>query len=177
MADFSYTNLTTTTFRNANLKNVSFQHAHLAEVNFSRANLWNADFTNTTITERQLQSALSIRNAKLPNGTLGRVRNLIKNGDANCNIPVVDLWHVQNGKITVIPSKKNANDCQFVLNSYEIGAMMWQRINLVKIWDADVWPDSNVELHFHRSSEVSIELHALNNNGTILHQAFSSSFA
>jgi uncharacterized protein YjbI with pentapeptide repeats len=50
-------------FSGAHLKGSSFHLAKLSKANFSLANLCEADFTNTTITDDQLQSALSIRNA------------------------------------------------------------------------------------------------------------------
>jgi uncharacterized protein YjbI with pentapeptide repeats len=167
--DFSYANLAGSVFCNANLRSASFQNAVLTQANFSHANLCDADFTNTTITDSQLESALSIRNAKLPNGTLGRTQNLIENGDANCNIESLYPWQVQNGNIAVVASKKHPNDCQFVLKSHVIGATMCQRIRLVDVWDFTIRTDSNVELHFYHSSGVSIELNGLSNNGTIIH--------
>jgi uncharacterized protein YjbI with pentapeptide repeats len=167
--DFSYANLVGSVFCNANLRSASFQNAVLTQANFSHANLCDADFTNTTITDSQLQSALSIRNAKLPNGTLGRTQNLIENGDANCNIKSLYPWQVQNGNIVVVASKRNPNDCQFVLKSHVIGATMSQRILLVDLWDFTIRTDSNVELHFYHSSGVSIKLNGLSNNGTVIH--------
>lgn len=154
MADFSSTNLTATTFSKANLKNVSFRNALLIDVDFSQANLCNADLTNTTITDKQLQSALSIRNARLPNGTLGRARNLLHHSNSNCKNMPVSTQHVRNVNVTVLR----------------------QRIKLIDVWDADNWPDSNVEFHFHRIDGIAIELRALDANGTILHQQFSSKF-
>ncbi len=164
--DFSY----------ANLKNSSFYSAELSNANFSLANLQNADFTNTNITDSQLQSALSIRNAKLPNGTLGRGQNLVKNGDANCNISLVDHWKVQNGNITVMPSKEDRDECQFTLQSFATGAIMSQRITLVGIWDSSFWRYSKVELQGHMSSGVSMELSGKNNNGIILNKNITSQF-
>ena len=148
MADFTSTNLTATTFSMANLKNVSFRNAILTNVNFFRANLWNADLTNTTITDRQLQSARSIRNARLPNGTLGRAQNLIDHEFIYSRL-------VKNSNVTAIQ----------------------QRINLAKFWDPDHWPDSSVELHFCRISGLSIELRTLDSNGRVLHRQFSSKFS
>jgi uncharacterized protein YjbI with pentapeptide repeats len=141
---------------------------------FSLANLQNADFTNTTITDNQLQSALSIRNAKLPNGTLGQDRNLIKNGDANCKISLVRHWQVQNGHIAVVLSKEDRNQCQFSLQSVITGAIMSQRITLVGIWDSSIWTNSNVELQADMSSEVSIELSGKSSNGAVLDKHIAS---
>ena len=172
--DFSYANLAESIFWNANLKGAVFKNADLTKVNFTGANLRNADFTNTTITNKQLQSARSIRNAKLPNGTLGRARNLIKNGDANCNTTSLHPWHVQNGSIALVTSKKNSSDCQFVLQSNLIGATMSQRINLTNVWDSTLWTDSDVELHLYNSSGVSIELNGHDKDGTIIQKKSSS---
>jgi uncharacterized protein YjbI with pentapeptide repeats len=162
--DFSYTNL----------KGSSFHSAALNNANFSFANLQKVDFTNTIITDSQLQSALSIRNAILPNGTLGRDQNLIQNGDANCNIPLVSHWQVQNGNIAVMVIEENRNECQFSLQSLATGAMMYQRINLVPIWDSSFWKDSRVELQAHMSSGVSIELSGKARNRTVVKKEVTS---
>jgi uncharacterized protein YjbI with pentapeptide repeats len=164
--DFSY----------ANLKGSSFHGATLSNASFSLANLQDADFTNTTITDSQLQSALSIRNAKLPNGTLGQGRNLVKNGDANCNISLVDNWEVQNGNIMVVPSKEDGSQCQFTLQSFATGAIMSQRITLVGIWDSSFWIFSNVELQAHMSNGVCMELSGKTSNGTVLKKGITSQF-
>jgi len=164
--DFSY----------ANLKDSSFYGAALSDANFSLANLEKADFANTTITDGQLQSALSIRNAKLPNGTLGQGRNLVKNGDANCNISLVEHWKVQNGSITVMPSQEDGSQCQFTLQSLATEAIMSQRIDLVGIWDSSFWWYSNVELQAHMSNGVSIELSGKNSMGTVLDKDITSQF-
>ena len=102
-------------------------------MNFAGTNLWNVDLTNTTITDDQLHSALSIRNTRLPNGTLGRARNLIRNGDAICNIWTLNPWHAQKGQIAVVTSKDDPSDCQFVLRSSRIDANMSERIDLVNV--------------------------------------------
>ncbi|CAF1662594.1 unnamed protein product, partial [Rotaria magnacalcarata] len=80
------------TFSHANAKSAAFYRANLTDVDFSFANLYNADFADTQITDSELWSALSIRDALLPNGTIARDPNLIKNGEADCNISLVDHW-------------------------------------------------------------------------------------
>jgi uncharacterized protein YjbI with pentapeptide repeats len=165
-ADFSY----------ANLEGSSFHSADLTNTNFSFANLKDVDFTNTTITDIQLQSALSIRNAKLPNGTLGHTRNLIRNGKADCKTRLIDSWDIPSDHIAVKTSNENRNDCHFVLKSNINEATMWQRISLVNVWDPTIWTYSSVELHLSGSSGISLELNGLENDGTILHKEVSSKF-
>jgi uncharacterized protein YjbI with pentapeptide repeats len=162
MADFSYAHMSALAFSHANIKGVSFTNTDLREANFLLVNLQKADLTNTTITNNQLQSALTIRDAKLPNGTLGRGRNLIKNGDANCNISLADHWQIKNGNIVVVPSKEDRSKCQFSLQSVATEATMCQQIDLVSIWNSSFWIFSNVELHVHMSSGVLIELSGRN---------------
>jgi uncharacterized protein YjbI with pentapeptide repeats len=161
-------------FTYANLKNSSFYGAMLSKANFYHANLENADFTNSTITDEQLRSAASIRNAKLPNGTLGQARNLIKNGNANCNTPLADHWQIENGNIAVVISKTDPSQCQFSVQSVSIGASMSQQIDLVGIWDATVWRNSSVELQAQISRGVSIELIGKNITGATLHKYIAS---
>jgi hypothetical protein len=112
----------------------------------------------------------------LPNGTLGQGRNLVKNGDANCNISLVDNWEVQNGNIMVVPSKEDGSQCQFTLQSFATGAIMSQRITLVGIWDSSFWIFSNVELQAHMSNGVCMELSGKTSNGTVLKKGITSQF-
>jgi uncharacterized protein YjbI with pentapeptide repeats len=163
-------------FTGANLKGSSFHDATLSNANFSLANLQNADLTNTTISDSQLQSALSIRNAILPNGTLGQGRNIVKNGVANCNISLADHWKVQNGNITVMPSKEDRSECQFTLQSIPTGAIMSQQMDLLDIWDSSFWTSSNVELQAHMSSGVSMKLSGKDSNGRVLNKYITSQF-
>jgi hypothetical protein len=81
---------------------------------------------------------------------------------------------VQNGSIAVVVSKENRNNCQFVLQSNGIGATMWQRINLVNVWDSTLWTNSDIELHLYNSSGVSTELNGLSKNGTVIQKKLYS---
>ena len=174
MADFSYSNLSGSVFVNANLKKASFQNANLAQVNFTGANLRDADLTHTTISESQLRSARSIQNAKLPNRTRGRDRNLIDNGHAHCGTSNLTPWYIQNGDILIMPLKEDHTNCRFVLQSSSIHGTMSQRVSLKDVWDGSYWKNSSVELHFRRSSGVSLELSGHYNNGTVLKKETSS---
>ena len=166
-ADFSY----------ANLKNSSFRDTVLSGSNFTLANLQKVDFTNTTIDDSQLQSALSIRDAILPNGTLGRGQNLVRNGDANCNDTLTKEWEVQNGSIAVVISKENRNECQFSLQSLATEGTMSQQIVLAEFWDSSIWDKSAVELKANMSSGASIEMSGQNNNRTVLDKVIASELA
>jgi hypothetical protein len=146
----------------------------LTRANLFLANLENTDFTNSTIADNQLQSALSIRNAKLPNGTLGLGRNLVKNGDTNCNISLVNHWQVEIGNIAVVVFKNDRNQCRFSLQSITTGAIMSQRIFLVDIWNSSFWTRSSVELQAQISSAVSIELISKTSNKTVVDRRIAS---
>ena len=154
----------------------SFHRAELKNANFSFTILLEVDLTNTTVTDDQLQSALSIRNTKLPNGTLARRRNWIQNGNPNCNTSVIDHWHVINGSIIVVSSKENRSKCHFSLQSPRTEAMMSQRIGLRHIWDSNFWTNAYVELQAHMSSGVSIELVSKDRNGTIFYTQIASKY-
>jgi hypothetical protein len=176
MADFSYADMSRSVFWHANLLNVSLNSADLTEADFSFANLEKSDLSNTKITDSQLQSALSVRDAKLPNRTLGLGKNLIKNGDANCNIPLVDQWQVTNGNITVMVNKGDRLSCQFCLQPSTIGATMSQRIDLVGVWDPTIWAHSKIEFQAKMSTGLSIELIGKQCNGTVLAKKTASKF-
>ena len=127
---------------NANLKGVSFDGANLRKVNFTHANLAQADFFNTKITDNQLRGALSIRDARLPNGSLGRDPNLVRNGYADCNMFVRNNWQVPDGDVTTIQSQADQNDCRFVSRFSSVEASMWQRIDLTYLWNSAFWSKS-----------------------------------
>jgi uncharacterized protein YjbI with pentapeptide repeats len=171
---FEKCELEKTDFSYANLKNSSFHSAMLTRANLFLANLENTDFTNSTITDDQLQSALSIRNAKLPNGTLGLGRNLVENGDANCNISLFNHWQVDIGNIAVVVFKNDRNQCRFSLQSVTTGAIMSQRITLVDIWDSSFWEYSDVELEAQMSNGMSIELIGKNNSDIVVDRGIAS---
>lgn len=162
--DFSY----------ADLKHSSFHNAVLNQTKFVLANLQHADLTKTNITDNQLQSALSIQNAKLPNGTLGQGRNLVKNGDAHCGIPLHKDWQVTDGSIEVMPLNTDQSQCQLVLQSTVTGARMFQEISLVDVYDSSFWTCSNVELQAQISDGVSIELVTKDDENVVLTKYIAS---
>lgn len=161
-------------FSHADLKNTSFVRAVLNNTKFVLANLQDADFTGTNITDEQLQSALSIRNARLPNGTLGQGRNLVENGDADCSTSIQKHWQMTKGSIVVMPLNTNQSQCQFILQSTMAGAIMSQEISLVDIYDSSFWTRSNVELQAEMSDGVSIELISKDNHSIVLTKYLAS---
>ena len=158
-------------FFNANLKNATFNGAILSYVDFSRANLAQADLFNTRLRDSQLQSALSIRGARLPNGSLGRDPNLLRNGHADCNMSVHTNWQVREGDVATIQSPTGQNGCHFVSQPSNIEASMWQRINLTNLWDSNLWDKSRALLFARLGNGVSIQISGESANGTVLGQA------
>jgi uncharacterized protein YjbI with pentapeptide repeats len=139
----------------------------LSNVNFSQANLQNADFTGTRLTWDQLRDAVSIRDARLPNGTIARDSNLIENGNAQCNLSLAANWKLRTGNVTIDRSDEHTNNCRFVGQSYGMGATMWQRINLVTAPKAyfELYP--RAALSARMSSGVSIQLSGQKGTETI----------
>ncbi|CAF2063444.1 unnamed protein product [Rotaria magnacalcarata] len=158
------------TFSYANAKSTVFYRANLTDVEFSFANLYNADFADTQMTDSELWSALSIRDALLPNGTIARDPNLIKNGEADCNISLVNHWIVALGSVTTSMFDQRKNNCYFLLQSDDIGAKMFQRVKLSKLWDFNSWPRSQAVLNARMSSGVSVQLRGMSNIGEVFAQ-------
>jgi uncharacterized protein YjbI with pentapeptide repeats len=131
--------------------------ADLSNVSFLHANLYKADFSNANITDMQLDSALSIQNALLTDREPAQDKNLISNGQADCNIALVDNWILQTGNITTMISDKDVSKCHFVLQSYNMGATMLQRTGLPN-WDPNVWSYTQAVLSASMSIGVSIQL-------------------
>ena len=177
LANFDDANLTSSDFRDANAKGATFTNADLTMVNFSGANLHMANLINTTITSDQLRSALSVRDARLPNGTKVRDPNFIKNGHAECTTTFPGQWNVLNGVINTTMSDLNSSDCRFALHSSTIRAAMSQRINLSAVWNSDLWPSSLALLSVRMSAGITVQLIGLNNmEQIVLKISASSSF-
>ena len=171
-AHFDRANLSQSIFYQVNAKNAFFKNADLTNANFPLSNLHKADFTGTKITSSQLQSALSIRDALLPNGTYVNDSNLIKNGNADCNIPFLLTWTLTYGNIAIMQTETDFNNCHFVLQSDDVGGSMYQKINLTH-WNSGFWKYSLAVLEAQMTSEVSIELSEKNENGAIIDKKIS----
>jgi uncharacterized protein YjbI with pentapeptide repeats len=155
-----------TVFIGANLKRSAFNKATLTNVNVSHANLYQVDFFLANITNLQLQNALSIEEARLPNGIRANDINLIRNAQTDCNILGVENWTLETGNVTTRMIDNQTNNCRFMLQSFTIGATMTQYINLSSKWDSNSWPNSQAVLSAKRSIGVSIELEGINNKSS-----------
>ncbi|CAF0987918.1 unnamed protein product [Adineta steineri] len=165
-ADFASVDLSNSTFISADIQGASFIGSDLNNVNFSDANLYKVDLTNAKITEKQLQSAISIHDAILPNGTLAHGSNFLNNGQTDCNMSFGDNWILYKGNITTKISHIDPNSCYFFLRSYNIGAIMSRRVDLTKS-DLESWPHSHVVLSANMSIGVSIQLKVTNSTEDI----------
>ncbi|CAF3224383.1 unnamed protein product [Rotaria socialis] len=173
-ARFNKTDLSSSCFRQSNVKRALFIDADLTDVSFLDANLYKANFSETTITDEQLRSALSIQNAVLRNGTLVHDTNLINNGQADCNIPLVNHWTLLTGNIITMKSDNNTSNCRFVLQALNTSASMFQRLNLSKRWNSTSWSYTQVVFSAQMSPNVSIELRGINvNDSVVARQALS----
>ena len=162
-ADLSYADLTGSDFTEViffaailpytNLINVSFNGT-----DFRQANLSYSKFAR--IDESQLNDAISIRGARLFNNSIiVRDRNLIKNGDAHCNISINTYWNIQpKNSISIASDKQKPNNCIF-LSSSITGSIMSQNVSLT----------SFRESNRHRHLVVVITLICGGNNQTVIH--------
>jgi hypothetical protein len=67
-----------------------------------------------------------------------------------------------------MPSKEDRDECQFTLQSFATGAIMSQRIDLTGIVDFSIWVWASVELQWHMSGGVSMDLNVKNSSGIIV---------
>jgi uncharacterized protein YjbI with pentapeptide repeats len=132
-ANFTRAYLSDCIFRWANVKDASFRYAFLAGANFENADVNNVDFTGAMlagakITPEQLDAVLSISNAILPDGSQGKNKNLIKNGNAECAEMngTISAW-TNNGNVVMIKNELN-NDCAF--QARQINSTLQQTIDL-----------------------------------------------
>ncbi|CAF3502140.1 unnamed protein product [Rotaria socialis] len=164
---FNHASLSDCDFRHSNLKHAVFYKANLNQVNFSRANLYKTNFTGANMTKSELNNTLSIHDAILPNETSAHDENLIKDGQADCNISHISGWTLSNGNITTAISNKSSSNFQFTLQSLSTGANMYQRVSLSDKWDSNFWTDSEAVLSAKMSTGVSIELKGIKKNNAV----------
>ncbi|CAF1525137.1 unnamed protein product [Adineta steineri] len=105
---FQWTDLTSSSFRNAFLAGTNFENANVQNVDFTQAILPGA-----IITPGQLDVALSIANAILPDGSTGKNKNLVNNGNAQCTDMnnTIAYWN-NNGDVFIHEVQSNI-DCVF----------------------------------------------------------------
>lgn len=149
------------------MQGASFVGSDLKNVDFSQANLQKVNFTDAKITGSQLENALSIQDALLPNGTLARGNNLLNDGQTGCKISFGNGWILHKGNVTAKIPSADSNNCYFLLQSYNTGATMSQRVNLSNTWDSESWPHSLAVLSANMSLGVSIQLRIINNTKDI----------
>ncbi|CAF5184588.1 unnamed protein product, partial [Rotaria magnacalcarata] len=164
---FTHTSVSDCDFWHSNLKHAVFNKANLNQVNFSHANLYKANFTGANMTKSELNNTLSIQDAILPNETSAHDENLIKDGQADCNISHISDWTVSNGNITSVISNSSNSNCQFTLQSLSTGATMYQRVSLSDKWDSNFWTHSEAVLSAKMSTGVLIDLKGLQKNNSV----------
>ncbi|CAF4249066.1 unnamed protein product [Rotaria sp. Silwood2] len=131
--NFSYSNMPGCIFQWANLTNASFRKTFLSGANFENANVNNVDFTGAIligakITPGQLNTVLSIAQAILPDGSIGKNKNLVHNGNAECSkVPgTIANWNT-NGDIL---TKQDKFSTECVFQAKKINAILQQNIDL-----------------------------------------------
>ena len=88
-ANFSQSYMPNCVFQWADLRQASFRSAVLSKANFDTANVQGVDFTRADltgawITPGQLENVLSVANAILSDGSIGRNRNLVGHAGQLC---------------------------------------------------------------------------------------------
>ena len=160
-------NLSLSNFRYANAKYINLQGSDLSKANFEHANLQEALLMNAKIADYQLQSAILIHGAQLNLTMKAYEPDLILNGQPNCSILSTEHWILKQGQVEVQMSEDNTNTCRFVLRSYDIGAIISQRINISNKWDFNPWSSSQAVLNGNISKNVTIELRQINSKQEI----------
>lgn len=159
-------------FTGADFKNAFFKNAQLTKSDFVFNHFENVDFTRASLRSDSLQNAVSIRDVRFPNGTLGYRQNWIENGDADCNRTSLDPWQIDNGNIAIMHF--NESQCHFADQSTTTPVMMSQKMSLKDMWDSSFWSSSFVDLQAEMSDGVSIDLLGTSTNGTIINQQSAS---
>jgi uncharacterized protein YjbI with pentapeptide repeats len=131
--NFSYSSFASSIFQWTDLTNSSFRNTFLAGTSFENANVQNVDFTaailpGAMITPGQLDVALSIANAVLPDGSRGKNKNLVSNGNAQCTDKNSTISYWNNNGDVFINELPFSTECAF--QAREINATLQQRISV-----------------------------------------------
>ncbi|CAF0996185.1 unnamed protein product [Didymodactylos carnosus] len=118
---FSRCSLERADFRNTTLAQVSFKSALLRHADFTRAWTKGADFTNADLygalmTEKHLQEAELLDNARLPNGSFAMIqgKNLVVNGEnIGCHSKLLSPWVMEADVIKTFPHYRSSLNCYF----------------------------------------------------------------
>ncbi|CAF3757715.1 unnamed protein product [Rotaria sp. Silwood1] len=130
------------TFENSSMNRVRLDHGILIDSNFRRASLIEASFSLSDLTESdfsesnlnqskyltqiQLNQAFSISKAILPDGSIGKNINLIRNGNPTCDGSMmmnISQWIVPvQGSIIIVPQVNDSN-CVFQATTSNITHM------------------------------------------------------
>jgi uncharacterized protein YjbI with pentapeptide repeats len=130
--DFSGADLTLATLSHTNLHNAKFNGTITILTNFSFASM-----KKVCISDEQLNNALSVRGATLPNGTIiSHNPNLLPDGHAKCNYTLWrQNWQILPSDAIVILAKNNSADDCVSVNRINNIAHMSQRVTL-KIYES-----------------------------------------
>ncbi|CAF0935809.1 unnamed protein product [Didymodactylos carnosus] len=118
---FSRCSLERADFRNTTLTHVSFRSAILRHADFTRAWTKAADFTNADLygalmTEKHLQEAELLDNARLPNGSFAMIqeKNLVVNGEnIGCDKKLLSSWTMESVIIKTFQHYRSSPNCSF----------------------------------------------------------------
>ena len=132
-ANFSNSYMVDSIFQWADLRLASFRWAQLNGANFDSANVLDADFSRAVliganISPGQLSSALSIANALLPDGTLGKNVNLIRKDDGQCADVNGTILSWMSTGLVIASGNQSSEGCTFQAKT--INATLQQTIEI-----------------------------------------------
>ena len=164
-------------FSMANLKDVQLSGIDWRKVDFHQANLQRATFDDAVIDENLIRRARSVHDARLPNGTLARDRNLVRDGYDTRRFAGEQSWTIEQGFIDKESSTDDEHDsCRYILSTRENSASMSQTVWLSSIWNSNDWPSSYAQLRVTASDGVIVEFVGLTNKGQIINQLTRSKY-
>ncbi|CAF1576090.1 unnamed protein product [Rotaria magnacalcarata] len=174
-----------TTFENASMNrielasgklfNCNFRRASFIEARFAIADLTESDFSESNLNksifllENQLNQVFSISKAILPDGSIGKNKNLIRNGNPACDESMtmnISQWAVPvQGSIIIVP-KVNDGNCVFqattsnithLIQSVDVSHYVKRMMNAdltYVLLEADIITNNiNINLRFFNSTD------------------------
>jgi uncharacterized protein YjbI with pentapeptide repeats len=185
--DFSKANLNESTIQYAELREAIFQDVSmLNDANFRRAFLVQSSFYLTTIdgidlseanlyqatdlTQEQLDTSFSISNAILPDGSIGKNKNLVRYGHPACNKLTVTEWMLPIPKSVTIIQQANSTNCVYQSTTTSQVTRMEQSIDVNLYVKRMMQAESTyilVETDFVRG-KINANLHLFNSENNLI---------
>ncbi|CAF1524978.1 unnamed protein product [Adineta ricciae] len=178
-ASFIQANCDGAHFDGSDLSHAKIIHSYLRFASFIQADFFQANLTGSYLTQvnftgsknlnkEQLDAAFSISEAFLPDGTIGRNKNLVKYGHPMCNQSMNNsMWIISPQTQMIIMNQINRTNCAFQSRASDVTSMS-------QLVDINYYATRMMELSGNGMISILLELDLISGNITANLHLFNS---